>query len=206
MKRPLIVGLTGGIGCGKSTVCDYFSRNGIPIIDADLIAREQVQPGTLGLQRIIEVFGKEYLTEDGHLDRNKMRNLVFHSSEKKQLLETILHPLIQKRIMTQIEEAQSKNQAQPPFIIVAIPLLIEKIHEYENQNYLNEIWVIDCPETMQLARASARDQQSQEQIQKIINHQASRKERLKWATRVIRNDKDLSYLYQQLHDILNELK
>lgn len=204
MRKPIIVGLTGGIGCGKSTVCDYFARHGIPVIDADLIAREQVQPGTLGLQRIIEVFGEEYLTEDAHLDRNKMRNLVFHSSEKKQLLETILHPLIQKSIVNQIENVQSAKE-QPPFIIVAIPLLVEKIHDYQKQNYLDQIWVIDCPETMQLARASARDQQSQEQIQKIINHQATRKERLKWATRVIHNDKDLPHLYQQLHEILNEL-
>lgn len=203
-KTPRVIGLTGGIGSGKTTVCKLLSEHGFPIIDADEIARQIVAPGSPGLQSVIRLFGKQYLQKNGHLNRTKLRDCIFNDPQKKELLESLLHPLIQKQILKEIQFYRKKEneQACPKWVFVAIPLLVEKIRNGQKPDYLDEIWVVDCSEEDQMRRASQRDGQSAEQIKKIMNQQASRKQRLQWADRVIHNHGDLKNLQGQISTLL----
>jgi len=205
-QQPITIGLTGGIGSGKSAVCDLFSERGIPIIDTDQIAREVVKPNSTGLIEISQQLGQQFITEQGELNRAKLRQAIFKDPDKKQLLESILHPLIRQTMLNQIE--QLKQQADPnyPFILVAIPLLIEGIKDNQKPDYLDEIWVVDCDEQTQLERASQRDQQGAQDIKAIMKQQASRPQRLKWADRVIKNQAGLLELEQQITHIMQTFK
>ncbi len=189
---PLKIGLTGGIGSGKSTVCQLFSAFSIPIIDADIIAREVVAPGQAALAQIQQAFG-DILLADGNLDRKKLGQIIFADPAKKQCLENILHPLIYQRLKTEAA-------AQPePYVILAIPLLFET----GMTDLVDRILVIDCPETLQFQRVKQRDQLDDAQIQRIIASQSSREERLRRADDIIDNSKSTAELAEQVKNLHN---
>lgn len=206
MTQPLTIGLTGGIGSGKSKVCELFAKFGIPIIDTDQIAREVVQPNSTGLREITKQLGKQYITEQGELNRSKLRETIFKEPQKKQILESILHPLIRQNMLSKISHFKQATESTYPFILVAIPLLIEGIKNNQKPDYLDEIWVVDCSEQTQLERASQRDQQKRQDIEAIMNQQASRDQRLKWADRVIENETGLLELEQQIAQVMQTFK
>lgn len=185
----LIVGLTGGIGCGKSMASKLFSELNIKVIDTDLISQQFTQSGGLAIDLIREKFGQNFITADGALDRNKMRNLVFSDNDARLELEKILHPLILKETQLQIEQAHS------PYIIIVIPLLFEK---NAFLNLVQRTLVIDCDEQQQLIRTMTRSQLSEQQVSAIMTTQVSRKTRLHSADDIIMNDQDINYLKSQV--------
>ncbi len=186
------VGITGGIGSGKSTATDRFIELGVPAIDADVVARELVKPGRSALKRVIDTFGVEVATADGRLDRIKLRKIVFSDSEKKSQLENILHPEIHAEILRQLSESTA------PYTVVVIPLLAESKRQYP----LDRILVIDAPHELQIERVSARDNQSPQEAEHIIQLQASRQARMAIADDVIVNNgstQDLQHQVDALH-------
>jgi dephospho-CoA kinase len=186
-----VVGLTGGIGSGKSAASDHFKQLGITIVDADYAAREVVKPGTSALQKIEQHFGDEIIQSNGKLDRGRLRQRIFASPDEKQWLETLLHPLIR----TQMEMAL--QQAQSPYVILSAPLLIEG-GLYQR---CDRVLVVDIPETLQITRTANRDSNSEEQIKKIIGSQISRKERLQKADEILDNSGSLAELQQQVETL-----
>ena len=187
-STPLMIGLTGGIASGKSTVAEMFSELGATVIDTDVIARDVVMPGQPALAKIRETFGADVLAADGTLDRKAMRGIVFASKEKRRTLESILHPRIREEAMTQAATGSG------PYQIIVVPLLVES----PLRASMDQIVVVDCREEIQFARLLDRDADSPEQAQRMIDAQASRKERLSIATDVIRNDGDLESTRQQV--------
>ena len=173
----LRIGLTGGIGCGKSTVCEFFAKRGIPVIDTDQLAHTLVKPGTKALQQITQQFGREVIRTDGSLDRAKMRELIFEDEEKRHQLEAPLHPLIRQEMQRQLDALDT------PYAILAIPLLLEKGW----QNELDRVLVVDCSEAQQLQRAQQRDGSSSDTIRRIIDSQIDRTRRLEAADDIIDN-------------------
>ncbi|VAW46736.1 Dephospho-CoA kinase [hydrothermal vent metagenome] len=203
LPPPLIIGLTGGIGSGKSTVSQILSEYHIPTIDTDLISRQLVTPHSTGLNAIVQQFGKRILNPDATLNRRVLREIIFNDNTAKQQLEAILHPMIQTEVQKQI--SQLKQNSPPPLILVAIPLLAESIKkDGQRPDYIHQIWVVDSSVEQQIKQASQRDNSPPEQIQKIINQQASRKERLAIADVVIHNNGDISHLKKQLKNIVSK--
>lgn len=175
-----IVALTGGIGSGKTTISNVFSSLGVPLVDADIIAREVVAPGTPALQAITEHFGPDILLADSSLNRALLRQKIFAAPEEKQWINALLHPLIQKETHKQL------NQVTASYVIWVVPLLIEN-----NLTHLaDRILVVDVPEETQIARTMARDGVSREQVENILAAQASRQARLEKADDVITNRND----------------
>lgn len=187
------IGLTGGIGCGKSTVSQLFKQHAIPIIDADEIAHTLVAPGQMALSQISLCFGDVCINTDGSLNRNYLREIIFNDAERKHQLEHIMHPLIYAKIKHQI------GLQTGPYCIISIPLLIET----KMQSLVDHILVIDCPMEIQLNRVKLRDKLSDAQVMAIINSQVSRKERLAQADSIIENTQDSACLGQQV-DILHQ--
>lgn len=186
------LGLTGGIGSGKSVASDFFAQHGICIADADVAARTVVMPGTVGLQRIVERFGDTILL-NGELNRRQLRNIIFESAAEKTWLEQLLHPLIREQLINEL------NFAESPYRILASPLLLES-----NQwQLVNSVMVIDVPEAVQIERATARDQMTVKQVRAIICSQMRRNERLIRADIVVDNSRDLTQLFDQL-EILHQ--
>ncbi len=183
------VGLTGGIGSGKSVVADLFKQLSVPVIDADVIAHALVAPKQIALQRIIDVFGVEVLTATGELNRAILREIIFNDPVKKTLLEQIMHPLIYAEIDAQVSTLQA------PYVMIAIPLLIET----KMQSFVQHILVVDCPVALQIQRVKSRDKLNDSQIMAIINSQVSRAERLSQADSIIDNTQSLAGLEQQVH-------
>ena len=182
------IGLTGVIASGKSTVADLFGALEVPVIDTDKIAREVVEPGQPPLEKLVERFGTGILTPDGHLDRPKLREIVFSDPKARADLEALTHPAIGSAV-----EAMAAA-AGGPYQILVIPLLVEK----GLGKRLDRVLVVDCPETLQLQRLQARDGSSPAQAQAILDAQASRTARLKAADDVIRNESDVAALRQQV--------
>lgn len=180
----LRIGLTGGIASGKTTVCKLFAEYCVPIIDADILAREVVAPGQPALHEIVLAFGTDYINAEGQLDRGKLRSLVFADPEKRRRLEAILHPRIQSEMLARAQASRA------PYCILAIPLLLEV-----NQTHLvQRILVVDVPVAIQLKRVMERDGLSESEALAIIHTQISREARLKAADDVIHNDGDLVQL------------
>ncbi len=182
------VGLTGGIASGKSTVAKFFGALGVPIIDTDQLARDVVEPGQPPLERLVERFGPSILTEDGHLDRPALRNIVFSDPKARADLEALTHPAIGAAV-----EARSAT-AGGPYQVLVIPLLVEK----NLGSQLDRVLVVDCSEELQIRRLQARDGSTLEQAKTILNVQASRSARLKAAHEVVTNEGDLSTLRDQV--------
>ncbi|MCX2982382.1 dephospho-CoA kinase [Halieaceae bacterium IMCC14734] len=188
----LIVGVTGGIGSGKSAATDHFASLGITIVDADLVSRIIVEPGRPALTAIAEHFGAEILQADGQLDRAVLRQKVFTDSAEREWLEQLTHPLIGEEIIRQLAQSQSA------YTILASPLLLET-----SQKDLCAITVVvDVPEELQLQRTMARDANDEAQVRRIMAAQMSRQQRLQLADEVVDNSGDLAGLYgrvEQLH-------
>lgn len=183
-----IVGLTGGIGSGKSAAAERFRALGIQVVDADVCARIVVEPGKPALQAIAEHFGSAILQADGSLDRAALRQKIFADAAERQWLEALLHPLIFEEMWSQLQAAQSS------YAILESPLLIEAGQRAICQRVL----VIDAAEETQLARATVRDKNSVEQVRAIMATQATREQRLAKADDVIGNDGDLAHLHAQV--------
>ncbi len=183
------IALTGGIGCGKSTVCKLFSALGIPIIDTDNIARELVEPGQPALEEIIACFGDAILLADGSLDRKALARKTFTNQQNRLSLESILHPRIRQCVSEQLSRLSSA------YVIIAIPLLIET----SQQNQYNKVLVIDCDKQQQIDRTLSRDQRSLPEIESIISSQVSREQRIAAADDVIDNTHDINSLEAQVN-------
>lgn len=184
----LVVGLTGGIACGKSTVSELFRRrHGTPIIDADVIARELVEPGSTTLQEIIEQFGDALIHQDGTLNRKALRTTVFSNPEAKTQLESILHPRIRESAAQIIESFRAQNF---PYCIYVIPLLFET----DQQSSVDHVLVVDCDEVEQVRRVVNRDNCAEAEARRIINTQIPRKKRLAQADDILLNNGDVEKL------------
>ena len=183
-----VVGLTGGIGSGKSAATDYFEELGVDIVDADMAARAVVRPGKAALEQIAQHFGAKILQENGELDRSALRQRIFASRDEKQWLEELLHPLIRQAMEDELQAATSS------YVILSAPLLIEK----ELNKRCNRTLVIDIPEALQIERTCLRDNNTDKQVQSIIRSQVSREQRLRAADDIIDNSNSLSELKQQV--------
>lgn len=184
----LRIGLTGGIGSGKSTVSALFAELGVPIIDTDRIAHELTAPGTSVVKRIAELFGNEVLASDGSLDRSRLRQIIFADSSRREQLEGLLHPLIHERVLQQMTELTG------PYCILVIPLLLEKGW----QSLVDRILVVDAPPELQFARTLQRDSRPAAEVHAIIAAQISREQRLAAADDVVVNDTDQLALAAQV--------
>lgn len=190
----LKIGLTGGIGCGKSTAVNAFRALGAAIIDADQISKNLVKAGTPALAEIAKIFGEKILLPNGELNRESLKKAIFSDSKSMEQLEAIIHPGVRAEINQQIAMLSGY-----PYVIVDIPLLVEKSYAA----MFDRIVVIDCLPKQQLERVSQRDKLDVTMIEAIIKKQASREARLKKATDVIDNSKDINTLEAQvknLHD------
>lgn len=186
----VIIGLTGGIGSGKTTVSNIFAELYIDIIDADIVAREVVEPGSNALAAIKEYFGDEYINKEQQLDRVKLRSRIFITSKDKQWLNNLLHPLIRQEIIKQLAEATSD------YCILVAPLLLEN----GLNKLVSKVLIVDIDEENQLARTLARDPSSSEEIKRIIASQMSRKDRLLFADDIIDNQHaNIAAVRQQVH-------
>lgn len=201
--RVLRVGLTGGIGSGKSAVASVLEKLGAPIVDTDAISHEITAPGGQALTEITKQFGKDYLNADGSLNRKKMRELVFSDSQAKAKLEHITHPWIRKITEERTREAILK---QPPYVVLMVPLLIES-GQWLNQNpsKIDCVVVVDCPVEEQIHRVTRRDGTKEELIQKIIATQSSPSQRLAVADYVVKNNGDLVALIEQSQALHQQL-
>jgi dephospho-CoA kinase len=191
----LCIGLTGGIGCGKSTVAGLFAEHGAGIIDTDAIAHHLTQRGGDAIAAISAAFGKDYITVDGELDRAKMRGLIFSDAAAKQCLELILHPLILQQTKQQLRLLQTK-----PYIIIVVPLLAESP---SFRQLVQRVLVVDCDENTQVARVTGRSQMEEAEVRGIIAQQTPRAERLQIADDVIHNDAGMDSLAEQV-SVLHE--
>lgn len=183
-----VVGLTGGIGSGKSAVSRRLEAQGIEVVDADVVAREVVEPGEPALARISSRFGESVLDESGALDRRALREIVFSDEKQRTWLENLLHPLIRDRILQQLEAAQSA------YTVLVSPLLLET----DQHLLVNHTVVVDVEEDQQISRTANRDNSSPEQVKAILAAQMKRDERLRRADSVLDNRGDLSQLEQQV--------
>ena len=191
----LRVGITGGIGSGKTAVTDWLAQKGITIVDADVVARLVVAPGMPALAEIALTFGAEYLLPDGQLDRAALRQLVFADEQKRKVLEAITHPKIREELAAQLRNASS------PYVVLSSPLLLEG-----NQSEMVDITVVvDVPEPLQIERTMVRDQNDEALVTKIMAAQCDRETRLSRADIVIDNSESLDTLHHRtdaLHQTL----
>jgi len=190
----LVIGLTGGIGSGKSTVADLFAKHGVPIIDADIIARDVTLPKQPAFEKISAHFGNDILQADGTLNRRKLRTLIFQHEDERRWLENLLHPLIMTKIKQQIDALTA------PYCIAVIPLLFE----IDPVEFIDRTLLIDTDEPLQVDRVIARDHTEKQQIEAILKSQASRPDRLAKAHDVITNNgtlADLNPEVEKLHQM-----
>lgn len=184
----LVVGVSGGIGSGKTTVTDLFAERGVDVIDADVIARQVVEPGTAAFSAIVDKFGQTIVQRDGSLDRAKLRELVFNNNDSKDWLNQLLHPAIREQMILQTQQAKSA------YCLLSVPLLVEnKLHQL-----VDRVLIVDVQESTQLQRAVARDQSNQQQIESIMKAQANREQRLAVADDIIDNNGPTKDLPEQI--------
>ena len=183
----MIIGLTGGIGSGKSAAANFFQNEGISVIDTDQLARKVIEKDTPGYSKVVDSFGANILGNNDSIDRAKLREAVFHDSEKRKILESITHPLVRELMVQKISSSTS------PYSIIMVPLIFET---NSAKNY-DRVLVIDCDVEIQLERAMARDENSADLIQKIIDSQCSRSERLSIANDVIPNNHSIEDLQKR---------
>jgi dephospho-CoA kinase len=190
---PYVVGLTGGIGCGKSKAAEFFAELGAEVVDTDAISHALTGPGGQAMEPIAATFGPSYVRPDGALDRARMRSLVFADAGAKARLETILRPLIRAESLRRIRESAA------PYVILVVPLLLETGGYRE---LLSRVLVVDCEESQQIARVVARSGLAEDEIGRIMRAQLPRAKRVAAADDVLVNDADLGTLrarVQALH-------
>lgn len=186
--KPWTLGLTGGIGSGKSAVAGHFVELGVDVVDADQAARWVVEPGRPALTAIAEHFGDQILQPDGQLNRSALRAQIFADPAQRRWLESLLHPLVAQEVARFLAEATS------PYAIMVSPLLIES----GQYRLAQRVLVVDVPEQLQIERTMRRDQLSAEQVQAILAAQATREERLRHADDVLTNDRDLAWMESEV--------
>ena len=184
----MIVGLTGGIGSGKSAAANFFVELGVDLIDADDLAKNVLNKNSKGYELFINEFGEQYLDNDKNIDRDLLRKTIFNDSNKKNKLENIIHPQVRSGIEEFIRTSKSD------YCIVVVPL----IYETKSSSYYDRILVIDCDEEIQINRSTIRDNTENKEIKKIISKQASREERLSIADDVILNNRTLDSLKEEV--------
>jgi dephospho-CoA kinase len=190
-----LIGLTGGIGSGKTTVSDLLAKLGAGIVDTDLIAHQITAPNGVAISLIEKQFGSEFIAADGALNREKMRTLIFNSPEARKSLETITHPLIRQETARQ---ALQLNKDGAPYLVFVVPLLIES---GSWKDLIDRLVVVDCPKETQIKRVMQRSNLTQEEVERILAAQASREERLKHADAVIENQGSLKELEVQVENL-----
>jgi len=188
MSAAWVLGLTGGIGSGKSAAAEHFITLGVHTVDADHAARLVVEPDRPALAQIAAHFGAEALQANGQLDRAALRRRIFQEPNERRWLEALLHPLIRQEIISNLAKAESA------YAILVSPLLVESGQHLLTQRVL----VIDTPEQLQLERTMQRDNADAQQVQAILNAQASRAERLRYADDVLLNDRDINWLQAEV--------
>lgn len=194
-----IVGLTGGISSGKSTVSSYLKQLKIPVIDADEVARKVVEPNSQGAREIRKTFGSDVFEEDGSLNRQKLGALIFSNAENRQKLDNLLQPLIKIMILEKIEEYRQKGETM---IVLDLPLLFEKQYE----ELCEEIIVVYVPKELQLERLMKRNQYTKQEALSRVDSQLSIEEKRKRATVLLDNQGTIQQLYQQVEQWLVETK
>ena len=194
-----IVGLTGGISSGKSTVSSYLKQLKIPVIDADEVARKVVEPNSQGARKIRKTFSSDVFEEDGSLNRQKLGSLIFSNAENRQKLDDLLQPLIKIMILDEIEEYRQKGETM---IVLDLPLLFEKYYE----ELCEEIIVVYIPKELQLERLMRRNQYTKQEALSRIDSQLSIEEKRKRATVLLDNQGTIQQLYQQVEQWLVETK
>lgn len=193
-ENPFIVGLTGGIGSGKSTVAGAFRQLGINTVDADLASRAVVEPGMPALESIGQHFGADIIQGDGHLDRAALRSIVFSDPQQKTWLESLLHPLIRNWIIDQLQISSG------PYVILESPLLFET----DQHKLADTVLLVDVPEQLQIERASTRDGNLTDQIKRIIATQMPRQEKLANADLVFDNGQPLETVTARVSVLHNQ--
>ena len=193
-----VVGLTGGIGSGKSTAAKYFEKLGAKVINADVVARDSVSPGSQALLKIRQHFGEKIVNKNGRLDRSKLREIIFDNTSEKLWLENLLHPIIREKIILDI------NNASESYVLLESPLLFET-NQYK---LVNVVLLIDVPEELQIIRASQRDKSTSNEIKKIMKTQMPRSEKIERSTYIADNTKsedDLKKQVEYYHEKFSEL-
>ncbi|WP_413488845.1 dephospho-CoA kinase [Shewanella baltica] len=183
-----VVGLTGGIGSGKTTVANLFAAEGITLVDADIVARDVVAQGSKGLEAIVSHFGIEMLTPEGELDRAKLRQRIFSHPEEREWLNQLLHPMIRQEMLAQVEKATSA------YVIMVVPLLFENGLD----RLVNRTLVVDISPELQINRTVKRDNVDASQVNNIISSQCSRSEKLARADDIIDNQGEISSLKREV--------
>ncbi|RFC33222.1 MAG: dephospho-CoA kinase [Candidatus Nitrotoga sp. SPKER] len=189
------VGLTGGIGSGKSTVASLFKDCGVLVIDSDVISHQITQSGGIAIAAIRTTFGDDYIDASGALNRVLMRQLIFSDPAAKVNLEAILHPLIRTQILAQIDDATINSTLASSYLLLVIPLLFETLNYRE---LVQRTLVVDCTETTQVARTMQRSGLNEQTVRTIMAAQITRAERLRLADEIIHNDGNLDTLRQQI--------
>ncbi len=189
---PFTVGLTGGIGSGKSSAARLFGKQGALIVDTDAIARELTADGAPALNLIRKQFGNKVFQPDGALDRARLRRLVFADSRARKKLESLLHPLVRTEALKRLRAGRA------PYAILVVPLLLET---GGLRGHVQRVLVVDCPEALQVARAMSRSNLSEAEVRAIMAAQLSREARLKLADDVLSNDSSMEHLQQQVETL-----
>ena len=193
--QQFVVGITGGIGSGKSAVTDYLEIKGITVVDADKVARVVVEPGTSGLAAIAQHFGRNILLPNGLLDRAALRKIVFDKPDERKVLEGITHPPIREGIARQLSEAGS------PYVVLASPLLLES----GQSSFADYVVVVDVPESVQLSRTMTRDGNSEQLVKSIMAVQLDRETRLARSDTSISNEGTLEELHTRVDALHTDL-
>ncbi|WP_322535960.1 dephospho-CoA kinase [Bacillus altitudinis] len=193
----LVIGLTGGIASGKSTVSQMIKEKGIRVVDADIIAKEAVSKESAALHQIVQTFGEEVLLPNGELNRQQLGTIIFSDEEKRKQLNAIVHPEVRKEMLEQRDEGVSNNET---FVVLDIPLLFES----KLEGLVDRIIVVYTTPELQLSRLMNRNDLSEEEALNRIQSQQSLEEKCQKADRVIENTKDLAFMRKQLENILNE--
>lgn len=195
-----VIGLTGGIGSGKSEAAKQFAKLGAPVVDVDIIAHSLTAAGEPLLDEIAKLFGTDFLTTDGALNRAKLRMHIFSNPTERKKLEALLHPAIQKRAIEQLADIQ--NRLQPKYQVLVVPLLFES-NSY--QTVVNKTLVIDCDERTQIQRTMARSQLSETEVKAIIQAQIPRATRRERADEIIENNGSVEDLIEKVNKIHKKL-
>ncbi|PCK20535.1 dephospho-CoA kinase [Bacillus pumilus] len=193
----LVIGLTGGIASGKSTVSQMIKEHGIRVVDADVIAKEAVSKGTPALQQIVQTFGEDVLLPNGELNRQQLGAIIFSDEEKRKQLNAIVHPEVRKEMLKRRDEGVNQQET---FVVLDIPLLFES----QLESLVDRIIVVYTTPELQLSRLMHRNDLSEEEALNRIRAQQPLEEKCKKADHVIENTKDLAFIRKQLQNILNE--